>query len=220
MKICYNFASRERPQKFFDCLDNIRLMSDSDNYFVFAKLDNDCPNAGAYLSGLEAHPEVIPVWGQSESKVHAINRGLDAVPAFDILMNHSDDFWFTSYGYDDSVRENMNSLFPDLDGMLHYPDQVAKETLCTYQIVGRKYFERTGYIYHPDYKSVYCDNEETQRAKILGKYAYINENIFEHRHAIWGFGVKDLLLLRTEHPDVYSQDRDTFKRRKENNFYL
>ncbi len=41
MKICYSFASRQRPDKFFDALLDIEAMTDGTDHFVVAKLDDD-----------------------------------------------------------------------------------------------------------------------------------------------------------------------------------
>jgi hypothetical protein len=112
----------------------------------------------------------------------------------------------------------MRKRFPDTDGFLHYPDHKVKEALCTYSVIGRKYYERTGYVYHPDYFSVYCDNEATDVAKILKKYAYIPMFFIEHRHPVWGYGKPDELLKQTE--SFFHTDHATYERRKKKNFDL
>lgn len=218
MKIGYVFASRERPSKFFDCLDNIRSKSESKNYFIIAKIDTDDPKADQYKDKLPLYPEVSVKWGHSKNKIDSINRNLSGIENADIICCHSDDMSFTKFWYDVLIKEAMKNHFPDFDGMLHFPDQKQKEKVCTYQIVGRKYFQRTGYIYNPEYESVYCDNEETERAKLLGKYAFINEEILIHKHYRWGFGEPDELNKREDSQTLYIKDRDTYLKRKQINF--
>lgn len=200
--ICFNFPSRSRPQKFFECLDNLREMC-LDNYFVLAKIDND--QIEMYKS-TKIYPEVIVKYGKSFSKVHAINR--DITGDFDIIANHSDDMFFTKPFEIDCGR----------DEFLHYPDQAAGEKLCTYSIMGVDYYNRFKYIYHPAYKSLWCDNEAQEVAKLLGKYRFMNEQILEHRHPANGIGTYDEQYRKTER--FYWIDKRTFDIRKKKNFDL
>lgn len=212
-RIAYIFASRERPEKFFRCLDNIQDMSDDNNYFVYAKLDLDDPQIDKYKEKICEYKELVVNFGYSDGKIHAINRGLDCLPECDIVCCHSDDMVFVEWGFDEEIRKYCGE-----DDYVHFPDGHANEKLCTYSIMGKKYFDRFGYIYHPDYISVYADNEQFEVAKLLGKYKYIKKNIVRHEHPIWGYGIKDDLLIRTEDPVIYKKDHETYLRRKSINF--
>jgi hypothetical protein len=212
-RIAYIFASRERPNKFFDCLNNIQDMSGSDNYFVYAKLDFDDPFIEQYKEKISEYPELIVVFGYSNGKIHAINRGLEDLPECDIVCCHSDDMKFIEFGFDEIIREHCGS-----DDYVHFPDGHANERLCTYSIMGRKYFDLFWYIYNPEYSSVYADNEQFDVAKILGKYKYVNKHILRHEHPAWGYGIADDLLKRTEDSSVYKKDHETYLRRKLINF--
>ena len=214
-RICFIFASRERPEKFFKCLDNIQDNSMSENYFVWAKLDTDDPKADEYRKRIDEYPELTVKWGLSEGKIHAINRDLEDLPDFYILCNHSDDMVFTEFGFDDVIRQ-----YCGLDDFVHFPDGYAEERVCTYSIFGKDYFKRFGYIYHPDYFSVYSDNEQTDVAKILGKHKFVNKRILRHEHPVAGYGKPDALLRRTEAAEFYQKDRQTYLRRKAINFDL
>ncbi len=214
-RICYVFASRERPKKFFDCLNVINAMSESDNYFVWGKLDLDDPKIEEYKSKLDEYPELTVKWGLSNGKIHAINRDLEDLPPFDIICCHSDDMRFLLYGFDNVIREHCGS-----DDYVHFPDGYANERLSTYSIMGKDYFNRFGYIYHPDYVSVYCDNEQFEVAKILGRHKFVNQKILRHEHAIAGYGVADDLLRRTEDATNYKLDHQIYIRRKAINFGL
>lgn len=191
-------------------------MSESDDYFVWAKLDSDdivMNNEAAIEKIKKEYPEVTVKWGLSNNKVHAINRGLEDLPDYDILCTHSDDMFFTAYGFDNDIRE----AFKDWDGLVHFPDQKAGAALITYPMMHRNYYNGLGYIYHPDFANVYCDNFQHLQAQKLGKYKFVNKNILEHRHPIWGFGEKDALLTRTEEPIGYGKDHETFLRLKKEN---
>lgn len=222
MKILYKFPSRSRRHKMFACIDNIIAMAKHDDYKIQLTLDYDDKE----VIGDEVKEKinlygdkVKAIYGRSETKIQAVNRDMEFSGEWDICCVHSDDFWITKNGFDKSIIENMSNYFPDLDGVLHYPDQKIGQKFITYSILGRKYFERFNYLYYP-YVSVYADNEFTEVSKILGKYKCVPERYLEHRHSRWGFGPPDELLKKTEDPMNYKIDRATFMERKNNNFYL
>lgn len=207
MDVLFNFATKNRPDKFFRCLDNISEFSAGVPYKVLVKIDNDDLND---YGKLEAYPEVVLRRGDSGSKIHAINRDIDL--PFDILMNHSDDMMFVASW--DRVLTDMPS---HLDAVLHYPDG-NRIDLMTYSIIGRKYYDRTGYVYHPDYSSLWCDNEAQQVAKITGCYLYFPFQLFDHQHPAFRKGQYDSQYQQTE--AFYHADQQVFNRRKERNFDL
>lgn len=222
MKILFKLPSRSRKVKMFSCIDNIISMARHDDYKIQLTLDYDDKEViGNDVKERIASygDKVYALWGKAENKIHAVNKDMEFSGDWDICCVHSDDFWITKPGFDQSIIDNMRNNFPDLDGVLHYPDQKIGKKFITYSILGRKYFERFNYLYYP-YISVYADNEFTDVSKILGRYKYVPENYLEHRHNRWGFGPPDELLKKTEDPMNYKIDRETYLKRKSNNFYL
>jgi len=73
-----------------------------------------------------------------------------------------------------------------------------------------------GYIYNPEYKSLFCDNEQQEVAKLLGRYVYIKKRLFNHNHPAWGLAAMDALMVHTE--SFHMEDKATFERRKAINF--
>lgn len=217
MTICYSFASRSRPERFFQTLDNIIVQSASNDFFIVAKLDEDDMTMNDPLVKqkiADNYPMVIAKWGMSKSKIHAINRDLDNLPHWDIIICLSDDMRFRTPGFDDIIRQHMPA---DLDGFLHMYDDYAKDRVCTVSILGRKYYERDGYIYHPDYYSMWSDDEETEKAKLRGRYFVVPGEI-EHLHYTNDRkAVKDELYWRN---DTYNKDKVIFEQRKVRNFDL
>jgi len=223
MRLMYKFATRSRPGKFFSCLDNISSLSKHENYFILVSMDidDDSMNNSEVRDRISEYHKVIPYWGTSNnSKIIAINRDICFAPSWELLINMSDDFVFLREGFDMEIINDMQTYFPDLDGFLHYPDGTTNQKLCTMSIIGKKYYDRFGYIYHPYYESVYCDQEAQEVAKKLGKYKYINEQLFEHRHPRWNKSEWDDQYRKTEDKIVYSKDRETFIKRKSANFYI
>lgn len=217
MTICYSFASRSRPERFFEAVDNILSMSAQQNHFIVAKLDTDDPamNNDFIKAKLDSYPCILQRWGLSKSKIHAINRDLDLLPDWDIMVCMSDDMRFTTKGYDDLIRKHMPA---DLNGYVHLMDDYAKERVCTVNITGRAYYERDNYIYNEAYYSMWCDDEETAKAKIRGKYIQVPGIHIEHLHYTnKAKAKKDELYWRN---DTYRKDEEVFKQRKAMNFGL
>ena len=210
MRILYKFPSRERPDKFFACLDNITSLARHNDYLILCSfdLDDETMCNSEVRDKIAQYPKVITYWGTSKNKIDAVNRDLCFAPPFDILCVHSDDMWFIKEGFDLDIIE----AFRDFKGLVHFPDQQAGAKLITYPIMHREYYEIDGYIYRPCFDSVYADNYQQHIAKKRDKYKFINEKILEHRHSIWGFGKPDNLLKKTEDPKVYKKDRETFQR--------
>lgn len=216
MTICYSFASRSRPERFFQTLDNIIAMSASDNFFIVAKLDEDdmTMNDPLIKDRLLSYPMVIVKWGTSTSKIHAINRDLEGFK-YDILICASDDMRFRTIGFDDIIRANMPT---SLDAFIHCPDDYAKDRVCTVSIIGKRYYQRDHYIYHGDYFSMWCDDEATAVAKARGCYVWVPEVDIEHLHYTNGSKAKkDELYWRN---DTYNMDKVIFEHRMAKGFDL
>jgi hypothetical protein len=214
MKLTYSFPSRSRPVKFFAALDNIRSMSHSGNYEVIAKLDDDDKQfTQRFKDRLSEYPEVIVKWGKSKNKVHAVNRDLEGMTG-EILLCHSDDMVMIKRGFDNFIRDQ----YKNFDGLLHLPDGYAGARVCTYSIMHVNYYKRFGYIYNPEYISMWCDNEQTVVAKMLNKYKYINEQIFQHEHPVLGHVPKDEMYMRDG--KYYRAEEITYKKRESQNFGL
>lgn len=217
MRLLYKFPSRSRPSKFFAHLDNILAMARHDDFVIVPTLDdNDLTINESFKEKLSGYGERIqPIFGRSTSKIHAVNRGIPADP-WDIVIATSDDMEFIQVGFDLQIIEHMRALFPDLDGVLHYPDGFEHADILSLPVIGRKYYDRFGYIYHPSYVSLFCDEEAILAAKNLGKLASINAQLFRHNHPTWTGQGMDKQYKHTE--GFYHVDKATFQRRKQRNF--
>lgn len=226
VKILYKFSSRSRPSKLISCIENIISMARHDNYTILVSLDVDDATVStrSFNEKLFTYKNVKPVYGFSKNKTHAINRDIWMVNDWDVIICMSDDFVFLVDGFDLDIISQFPSIdsgIIDTDLFLHYPDgSPCKDVLCTMSIMGRRYFDRFGYIYNPEYLSVYSDNEATTVARILGKYRYIDRQIASHDHPAWGKGEMDDLYRLNENKDNYAIDKSTYDRRVKINFEL
>ncbi len=216
MKILYIFPSRSRPAKLFAALDNIKKYATHDDYLIAITADLDDPSMmnPEVRDNINSYPNVDLHYGTSGSKVIAINRDLELYQDWHILINMSDDMAFIKYGFDSQIVKDFQQH--GLDTLMHYPDQAAGPALITMAIMGRKYFDRDGFIYNPAYKSLFYDNEQQEVAKLRGKYVFKKNRLFNHNHPAWGLSEADDLMRHTE--SFYNEDKATFEIRKSINF--
>jgi hypothetical protein len=107
----------------------------------------------------------------------------------------------------------------DLDRVLFFNDGYLGRKLNTMCIMGRKYYERFGYIYHPSYQSLWCDNEFMIVADKLDKQDYFDLCLFKHEHFSTNQAVKcDALMNHNQ--KFYHSDKRNFDKRQANNFDL
>ena len=154
-------------------------------------------------------------YGQSKSKIEACNADIAAVDyPWDIVVLVSDDMVPQIKGYDDVIRIQMQSKFPDTNGILWFNDGYQKDNLNTLSIMGRVMYNSFGYIYHPSYKSFYCDTEFSDLCKgsMRDKCVYIPYCIIRHEHP--GLGYKDNDELYNSNQRWWSTDLHTYISRK------
>lgn len=182
MKILFKYPTRQRSLKFLNCISSYYEKIKNNNFEIILSIDHDDFEMNnekmiSHIKGLENLNYCI---GNSKSKIEAINANIPSTE-WDILVLISDDMIPEVDGFDDIIRRDMINLYPDTDGVLWYFDGWRRDlnTLC---VLGRKYYDRFKYIYHPDYKSFWCDMEFTEVANILKKQTFIDQTIIRHLH--------------------------------------
>lgn len=229
MKIVVKFPTRNRPEKFMGVLDRyIGMLSSMHEVHFVISYDYDDPsmnndNMMSYFDRMRSyHPGRIHAFcGKSNSKISAVNADLGMVRALNphIILLASDDMIPIVGGYDDVICHHMYKHFPDTDGVLHFNDGFSGvDRLITLSILGMRYFNRFGYIYHPAYKSVFPDNEFTNVARMLNRVVYIDHVIIQHQWT--GHFTPDGLHSRNESQDMYNHDGPIYVERTKNNYGL
>lgn len=221
LKILFKFPTRGRPDKFFEVLDAYyKLLDDKDSFRFLISLDSDDPELKTYISKLmsDNYPNLVFHTGTSKNKIDAINRDVNLYQDWDICVVIADDMVPQIEGYDNIIRMNMLKAFPDTDGILFFNDGYTQ--LNTLPILGRKYYNRFGYIYCPEYASVFADNEFQEVAKILGRQVYNDMVVIKHNHPRWTGEAFDELYTKNESLALYKQDEEKYRDRLLNNFHL
>ena len=202
-KLLVKFPTRGRKDLFFEVLDKYyEFLDDLDNtiFVVTCDLDDTEMNNESVIKKLESYKNLFFYFGDSKTKIEAVNADLDKHDDYDIILLASDDMIPQIQGYDKIIRDNMNEHYPDTDGVLWFYDGYRRD-LNTLSILGKKYYDRFNYIYHPSYVSFYADNEFMLVAKNLNKQTYFNYCIIKHFHP-------DITK------DVHSEYDETYKKKK------
>ena len=216
MKFLFKYPTRSRPEQFKRTLaawkENLSRKH-ACNFLVTVNVDDELMMNDEMFDFVKEHREEIICAPKGADKIQAMNLGIDNMD-FDILVAVSDDMIPVWYGFDDIIAQKMQQYFPDIDGALNFFDgKYSNPTCCTLSIMGKKLYDRFGYIYHPSYKSVFCDNEYTEEAARDGKMVWINECIIKHD---WqGDQCDELARVNSKY---WAEDEANFKDRRAKGF--
>lgn len=193
-KILVKYATRGRVGRFIEGLNTIYDLCEMPEYIrvmVTADIDDPSMFNEHIKETVKSYPNCHIMYGVSKNKIDAINRDMDILPEgfkdWDILVNFSDDQRFVMPRWDTYIRVDFNSISPEMDCFLSYLDPDTKGALTTTSIIGRKYYERFGFIYDPVFKSLFCDNLADDCAKALGKYHFIPTQLIHHYNPSYGY---------------------------------
>ena len=228
MKLLIQFPTYGRAEKFCRVLDSY-IDTASEYNEIFFNINCDLADLTMtnpyvverikYLFGKRLNIDGKINYDHETTKISAINDHIDE-QEFDIVICASDDMVPKVHSWDQEIVLAMKKYFPNLDGCVHFNDGNTNGELITFSILGRELYKHFGYIYHPDYKSLYCDDEFTQEVKRLEKEQYIDKIIISHEHwSIAGtdnYEEVDIAVHKTLH---YSgRDKLVFQKRKELGF--
>jgi hypothetical protein len=219
LRILVKFPTRSRPEQFLKTLtEYYNKAKDNANieYLISYDLDDSKMTPGVIAKAKSLGKNVKMVSGHSKSKIHACNRDMDKAGEWDIVLLVSDDMFIQVDEWDEILRYNMLKNYPDTDGCLWFNDS-HQTRICTLTCMGKKYYERFNYLYHPSYKSLWCDNEFTDVAQKLGKMTYINLKLVNHQHPCWGRKMQMDDLYRINE-GFFKIDADNYNKRKAKNF--
>lgn len=190
MVILIQFPTYGRSEKFLAVFREYLKKSSGNHYLIFnincdvedESMNNDYIKLRIqYYTHNYENVQYFVNYDQDTNKISAINSHIDN-KAFDVVICASDDMVPVVKNWDDIIVDNMIKYFPELDGCLHFNDGNVRDSLITFSIMGKALYDHFGYIYHPDYKALYCDNEFTDCVRSMNKVAYIDQVIVTHQH--------------------------------------
>lgn len=239
MKLLVKFPTRSRPAKFLDVLSKMILSAqDPSNIDVLVSYDLDDPTMTdrIFKEAEQITSNIMFVGGYSKTKIEAINRDMEEyskLKNWDIVLLASDDMMPQVQYWDAIVREKFYAetsisdiitgeatpvKYIDLDKALWFFDG-HQHRICTLTIMGRQRYERFGYLYHPSYISLWCDNEWTEVNQIEGKLEKFDQVLFFHEHPAWD-RTKQMDQLYERNEAFFKRDELNYLQRKQRNFDL
>ena len=220
MDLLIKYPTRSRPELFLKTLkeyiDN-ESKQHSITYIITYDKDDLTMTKEVVQKAISFGANIIFCQGESKNKIEACNANIDMWKDWDIIVLISDDMHVQIQGWDARIVRDMQKNYPDTNGCLWYHDGSSQRQISTLSIIGRKYYDRFGYIYHPSYKSFFCDNEYTEVAIKNHAIKFINGTIIKHQHPAWGQGIS-MYALYNHNNKYWAEDEANYKARKANGF--
>lgn len=173
MKISLLHPSRSRPAKSWQTVNDWVNRAGCE-IEVIVSLDTDDPTL----------PEYEKLYGQRFKVI--VNKNRSAVDAMNQAAQHSTGDLIVAGSDDFACPRNWALILQKhcknwKDFVLKVNDGV-QEYIVTLPIMDRTYYNRFGYIYHPDYLHMFCDTEITHVADVLRRLQFRNDILFRHNH--------------------------------------
>lgn len=129
----------------------------------------------------------------------------------DILIMLSDDF---------DCPESWDKIIEDAieTGKLLKVFDGTQRWIVTLAIMDRKYYEKYGYFYYPEYKHLFVDTDLTHKAELEGRLIFRNDIVFTHNHYTTGRSKKDATTERAD--ATWKQGENLYLRRCKEKFGL
>ena len=224
LKILIKYPTRSRPDQFVKTLHLYHsMLADKVNTRILVTVDANDRTMWDFWKREGKDPLVYPDTREpidfgtphfGTGKIKAINHDMNKSGEWDIALLASDDMIPQMAGYDDLIREAFND---NLDRFLWIADG-RQDRIPTIACMGRTYFDRFGYLYHPSYQSLWCDNEQgdvAERDEVVIKAPCWIRN----ESPDWGGSQKNDALYRKNN-GWYKVDRRNYERRKAQGFPL
>lgn len=220
MRILLKLPTRSRPNQ---CLGTLRRYIELANRPELLGICVSCDNDDTSMNNLFIKTELERMingvawkgvfFGNNKTKIEAVNADMSSIPwKWDIVVLVSDDMIAQVRGYDDVIRSHMIARFPNTDGIVWVNDGAQGHKLNTLSILGRKMYERFGYIYHPSYKSLFCDTEFTDFCT-PDNSVYIPYSLIRHEHPGNGY-LEKADSLYNKNQEYWNHDMFNYIKRK------
>ena len=150
----------------------------------------------------------------NRSIVDAVNAAARASTG-DVLIVVSDDF-----GCPDGWDRALAQVLGDRRDMAVLVHDGIDGRIMTLPILGRALYETLGYVYHPAYVSMFCDDDLTQTAAAMGKLVDARQLVFPHRHYTVGSSALDATYARQNSNAAWWHGWRVWEKRRANGFGL
>ena len=206
--------TRGRPIQLLDCVYRWMDKSSGHNdieYIISLDTDDSKKYLKAILRLLNEF-DLRVVVNTNKTMVEALNRGAELATG-DVLIYVSDDF-DCPCNWDTEIQKR--TAHTD-DWVLFVYDGIQRNAQ-TISILSRKYYERFGYIYYPEYISMWADPDFTEVAKRLGKNINAMNLLFKHNHCSTGASPHDETYARQNSSKAWVHGENLYYKRMAENF--
>lgn len=207
MKITLLHPSRGRPEKSNETVREWRRKAGTIPFEIIVSIDLSDPSRWDYQKYYGVH---CLIKNENISVVEATNKAAKMSDG-DILVYLSDDFKCPNNWGQLVLKEFEGVTEPRLikvDDCLQ-PFHVA---VLTIPIMNRALYEKLGYFWHPEYKSMFVDEDLYWTAKKLGALKMCPHLKFPHEHVSIGKAENDETYKRSA--ANWEQGKAVFARRK------
>jgi hypothetical protein len=197
MTISIIHPSRGRPKQAYETMQNWLSKADTNPEYI---LSLDKSDNSAYMGGVRH---------DNSSAIDAINNAAKSARE-GLFVVISDDF--DCHAHWDTL------LLAELEGKSDFLVKTydgIQPTLITLPIMDRVYYERFGYVYHPDYVHMFADQDMTAAGMMLGKVIK-SDMIFMHNHYSTKRTRKDAINIKND--ATWAQGEHVFNKRLQSNF--
>lgn len=191
MRFSLLHPSRSRADKSIRTIGNwLFLAGQGADIEVIVSIDDDDNQKHVYQHNYGDSARVIV--SKNRSAIDAINKAAE-VATGDILIVVSDDTACPK-GWpkilEKAIGFRKDFVLKVFDGVQEY--------VVTMPIMDRRYYERFGYVYHPDYRHQFCDTELAHVADVTKRLIIRNDITFKHQHYSVMKEGKDAVSMRAD----------------------
>lgn len=198
--------SRNRPLQALITAKNWMAKADNQLEYILS-LDKDDKDLEAYRKAFHMMNINIVV-SDNRSAVDAINKGAE-ISKGNILIIVSDDF-DCEKGWDTQIIKHTEGK---TDWIAKTQDGI-QPWIITLPLMDRVYYNRFGYVYHPDYRHMFADTEMSCVADITGRKITLPIKFTHNHYSV--VGGKDEVNAKAD--NTWSQGERLFIHRAKNNF--
>lgn len=183
MKFLIKLPSRGRPELFKkNIIEWINFLSNENEYLFLFTFDEDDTTMNNdmiknFVNSLPVNVEYH--YSQCKNKVEAMNFGLENRD-FDVIIPLIDDCEPRVKDFDKVIVELFDKNPDGLDAVINFHSVMWHSGLICFPVMGKTFFDRLKYIWHPGYVSLGCDNDLTYVVKLLDKEIFDMRTVFFH----------------------------------------
>ncbi len=212
-RIIVKYPTRSRPDLFFSTLQKYMDTAIYEHrYIITIDSDDRTMTAPAVLGRLNSIKGVELTVMAPGGKVAAINA---AIPTgeWDILVLASDDHIPVAQGWDKAVMDDFADTAPNGEPRMLWYKDIRNPGICFMPVMNRAAYDLKGYIYHPAYVSLWCDNEQTDVMTASGVMLKVDRELWRNESPDWGGSIKRDRLYLTNNR-LFNIDKATYLGRK------